>query len=210
MRAGSGYGTFACWLAILLSAGSIFAGTVLAAVPEAEPPLLLAQATDTAEEPEPPPVSSTPDSFTATYGDWQLRCLRNTTDPAATALACEVVTFVVAEGQQQPFAQIALSKGADGATHITAVVPVNVLVRTQPIVATDEADAGLTVPWLTCTPNGCAADQALADADLERFRAYTRQGRLVFTDSVGNEVTVLFSFRGLAQALDALTAEMAK
>jgi hypothetical protein len=50
---------------------------------------------------------------------------------------------------------------------------------------------------------------ALPAADLERFRAYTRQGRLIFTDSVGNEVTVLFSFRGLAQALDALAAELA-
>jgi invasion protein IalB len=210
MRASSRLGTLACRLAIVLVASAFLAGAATAAVPQSEPPLLLAQATDTTDQPEPPPVSSTPDSFTASYGDWQLRCLRNTTDPTATALACEVVTFVVAEGQQQPFAQIALSKGADAATHITAVVPVNILVRSQPTVATDQADPGMTVPWLTCTPNGCAADQALADADLERLRAYTKQGRLVFTDSVGNEVTVLFSFRGLAQALDALTAELNK
>ena len=203
-----GCGSLGCRLAALFLASGVFADAAPAAVPEAGPPLLLAQATDSTEEAEPPPVSSIPDSFTATYGDWQLRCLRNRTDPAATTLACEVVTLVVAEGQQQPFAQIALSKGADGATHLTALVPINILARSQPTVATDEADAGLPVPWLTCQPIGCAADVALTDADLERLRAYTRQGRLVFTDSVGNQVTVIFSFRGLAQALDAMAAEI--
>jgi invasion protein IalB len=204
------------WGGCILAAALVMAARLPSALadlsPSAElsPLLVLLAQSDTASSGEPPPVSSTPDSFTASYGDWQLRCVRNVADPSATALACEVVTFVVAAGQQQPFAQIALSKGADSAFHLTALVPVNILVRSQPTVATDEADPGLPVPWLTCTPIGCAADVALSEADLERFRAFTRQGRLVFTDSVGNEVTVRFSFRGLAQALDALTAEIAK
>jgi invasion protein IalB len=110
--------------------------------------LQLAQS-DSATSGGQPPVSSTPDSFTASYGDWQLRCVRNLADPSATTPVCEVVTFVIAQGQQQPFAQIALSKGADGAFHLTALVPVNILVRSQPTVATDEADAGMPIPWLT-------------------------------------------------------------
>ena len=217
MSAALSYRTRACGLTALLLAGGLFASAAWGAVPgsdgETQTPVLLAQATgttDTGETAEPAPVSSTPDSFTATFGDWQLRCVRNVADPAANAVACEVATTVVAEGQTAPFAQIALSKGADAATHITAVVPVNILVRTAPMVATDEADTGIPVPWLTCTPNGCVADLALADADLERFRAYTKQGRLLFVDSAGNNVTVIFSFRGLSQALDAMAAELTK
>lgn len=209
MAVRSSSGRFLHGLTALIAVAAFFGQGALAAVPESEPPVLLAQATDTTGETQ-LPVSSTPDSFTATYGDWQLRCFRNVADPSATAPVCDVVTFVVAQGQTQPFAQIALSKGADGATHLTALVPVNILVRTQPVVATDEADSGMPVPWLTCQPTGCAADVALPDADLERFRAYTAQGRLLFVDSVGNEVTVMFSFRGLAQALDAMAAAIDK
>lgn len=209
MMADSGWVARARLLAAALSC-ALLAPAALAAVPEtAAPLLLLAQATDASgAEGELPPVSSEPDSYTASYGDWQLRCLRNSADPAAAALACEVSTLVVAQGQQQPFAQISLSRGADGALHLTVLVPVNVLARSQPVVATDEADPGLPVPWLSCTQLGCAADVALSDGDLQRFRDYTRQGRLVFNDSVGNQVTVLFSFRGLAQALDALATEL--
>lgn len=210
MSARLGFGVWVRWLTVLVVASGLSAQVASGAVPQGETPVLLAQATDATEVAEPAPVSSTPDSFTATYGDWQLRCFRNVADPTATALACDVVTVVIAEGQTQPFAQIALSKGADGAPHLTVLVPVNILARTQPIVATDEADTGLPVPWLTCQPNGCAADVALPDADLERFRAYTAQGRFVFVDSVGNEVTVMFSFRGLAQSLDAMAVEVAK
>lgn len=205
MRAGSGRGAVVRLLAASVIAASMVS-RALAAVPEGEPPLLLAQATDTAQQ----PVSSVPDSFTATYGDWQLNCVRNAADPAATAVTCQAVTVVFAEGQQQPFAQIALSRSPDGATHLTLLVPVNILARQQPLVGTDDADPGIEVPWLTCQPQGCVADLLLPDADLQRFRAYTGQGRFAFTDSVGNAVTVSFSFRGLAQALDALAAELDK
>jgi invasion protein IalB len=191
-------------------ASAFLAGAALAAVPESTPPLLLAQAADgTTSSSQSPPVSSAPDSFTARYGDWQLSCVRNAADPAA-AVACRVVILVVAQGQQQPFAQIAFSRSPDGATHLTLLVPVNVLARTQPLVATDEADPGFEVPWLVCQPGGCAADLLVPDADLQRLRAYTGQGRILFTDSGGNAVTVSFSFRGLAQALDALAAELGK
>jgi len=210
MHARSSYGAPVRRLTAMLLAASLSASAALAAVPEGEEPVLLAQADTSGQAAEPPPVSSTPDSYTATFGDWQLRCVRNLADPGADAVACEVATVVIAEGQTAPFAQIALSIGTDAMTHVTAIVPVNVLVRTQPVIGTDEADPGVPVPWLTCTPNGCVADLALADADLQRFRAYTRQGRLLFVDSAGNNVSVLFSFRGLAQALDAMSAELAK
>jgi invasion protein IalB len=208
MRAGSGCGVFARRVAAAAIMAALATGPAAAAVPEGEHPLQLAQSTDGSAEQ--PPVSSTPDSFTATYGDWQLRCFRNVADPSATALACEAVTFVTAQGQQQPFAQISISRGGDEAMHLTAIVPINILVRSQPMVSIAEGEAGIPVPWLTCTPLGCAADVGMTDEDLQRYRAFTGQGRLVFTDSVGNEVTVLFSFRGLAQALDALNAELAK
>lgn len=200
MTAGSWWGAPARLVAAAVVALLIAAEAALAAV---EPPLLLAQA-DTAT------VSSVPDSYSATYGDWQLNCVRNAADPAASAVTCQAVITVFAEGQQQPFAQIAFSKAPDGATHLTLLAPVNILARQQPMVGTDAADPGIEVPWLTCQPQGCVADLLVAEADLERFRTATGQGRLVFSDSVGNAITISFSFRGLTQALDALAAELAK
>lgn len=198
--------------AFLRLGAMIMVGALLApaAVAEALPPLQLAQATGSGAPSEPPPVSSVPESTTANFGDWQLTCVRNAADPAAPAATCRVATVVFAQGQQQPFAQVAFSVSPDGATHLTLLVPVNVLARQQPLVATDAADPGIEVPWLVCQPGGCAADLLVTDADLQRLRAYAGQGRLLFTDSAGNAVTVSFSFRGLAQALDALAAELGK
>ena len=92
MSAALSYRTRACGLTALLLAGGLFASAAWGAVPgsdgETQTPVLLAQATgttDTGETAEPAPVSSTPDSFTATFGDWQLRCVRNVADPAANA-----------------------------------------------------------------------------------------------------------------------------
>jgi len=147
--------------------------------------------------------AAAPDSYNATYGDWQLSCLRNAASAAPT-VTCRVATVVFAEGEQQPFAQIAFSQSTDGLTHLTLLVPLNVLARTPPSMATDDADPGVAVPWLTCQPQGCLADLLLAEADLERLRAHASQGRFAFVDGAGNAVTVRFSFHGLAPALDAL------
>lgn len=166
----------------------------------------LAQSDPATGEQDQLPVSSIPDSFTATFADWLLRCQR-AADPAVTSRICDVVTFVMAQGQSQPFAQITLTRGPDRIFHVTALVPINISIGVAPLIATDEADAGQVLPWIACTPSGCIADLALSEADLQRFRAYTKQGRLVFVDSVGNQVRVLFSFRGLAQALDAMALE---
>lgn len=161
---------------------------------------------DPAAEATEQPVSSVPDSFTATFADWLLRCQR-AADPAVVARVCDVVSFVVPEGQAQPFAQLTVTRRPGEGFHLTLLVPVNVSLGGAPVVATDEADGGMTVPWIACTPSGCIADVALGDADLQRYRAYAKQGRLTFFDSVGNQVRVLFSFRGLAQALDAMALE---
>lgn len=166
----------------------------------------IAQSDPAADEAVEPPVSSMPDSITASFADWLLRCQRSP-DPKVTARVCDVVTFVVAQGQSQPFAQITLTQSPDRVFHVTALVPVNITIGITPTIATDEADPGHAMPWVACTPSGCIADVALTDADLQRFRAYTKQGRLTFSDSVGNQVRVAFSFRGLAQALDAMALE---
>ena len=166
--------------------------------------LQIAQTSDEQDQ----PVSAKPDSFTATFADWTLSCARPAAQPEAR-LACGVSTVVVAEGQSQPFAQFSLADSGAGGFALTALVPVSITVGAVPLVATDEADPGLAMPWLACTPSGCLAQVGLTDEQLQRLRGYAKQGRFQFTDSAGNQVRVNFSFRGLSQALDAMVLQQA-
>ena len=75
----------------------------------------------------------------------------------------------------------------------------------SPRLAIDDKD---TLPadlsWRRCLPGGCFADIEIKDDLLQRWRSQSAQGIIKFKDSAGRDVTLPFSFRGFAQALDAL------
>lgn len=158
------------------------------------------------------PADSGAELTTATFGDWQLRCrsaVPAAGTQAATPRACEVVQTVILQGQTAPFAQLAFGKTAPSEPmQLTTVLPTNVAFPSTVKIATDEKDKHpVELAWTRCIPGGCFASTAAKDEFLKRWRATEEAGRFTFKNSAGQEMTLPFSFRGLARALDALAKE---
>ena len=153
----------------------------------------------------PAPISAEPQTTTASYGDWVVRCVR--VDASANAeRVCEAAQAIQAKGQTAAVAQLAMGKplGSD-VMHVTTVVPTNILLGSSVHLVTGDK-IGLTVElvWRRCLPGGCFADATPKDETVRAWRGQTELGRITYKDGAGRDVAIPFSFRGLAQALDAL------
>ena len=157
---------------------------------------------------QPVPLPSTPQSTSATYGDWVLNCQR-IGEGAAQKKICEVTQTLAAKGQTSPIARIALGRLApNDPLRFTVQMPVNVAPATVPrLQFGDKAAGASTLAWQRCVPAGCFASVPLDDAALQRVKGSQDQGRIVFHDGADREATLPMSARGLAQALDALAKE---
>jgi invasion protein IalB len=145
------------------------------------------------------------DLTTATFGDWQLRCQKAGAGQP-TQRNCEVIQSLIIQGQTAPFAQLGFARLAPNEPlYFTAVVPTNVTFPSIVRIAIDEKDAQpVEIAWTRCLPAGCFASLALQDDLLKRWHAQNEGGRLTFKNGAGQDMTLPFSFRGLARALDAL------
>jgi invasion protein IalB len=150
-------------------------------------------------------VSTEPQNTSATYGDWVLRCSRNG-EGTQVVRVCEVVTPFQIQGQQAPFAQLAIGRiSAKDPLHITFMMTPNVAFPSNVKLSVDEKDTQpIELSWSSCVPAGCRADGDLKDDQLKRWKALTANAQLKFKDSTGREYTAPISVRGLTQALDAL------
>jgi invasion protein IalB len=153
----------------------------------------------------PAAVGAEPEATTATYGDWLLRCQRLTTG-GATPQVCDVTQTVQAQGQQSPLLQLSIGQPTPKEPiKLTIYVPVNLSFPSVARLAIDEKDAQpAELIWRRCQPGGCIADLEIKDDLLKRWRAQVGGGVIKIVDSTGREIAIPFSFRGLAQALDAL------
>ena len=71
--------------------------------------------------------------------------------------------------------------------------------------ALDDKDARpVDLNWRRCLPGGCFADAEIREDLLQHWRSQSAQGIIKFKDSAGRDIALPFSFRGFAQALDAL------
>lgn len=160
----------------------------------------------TAAAPAPlPPVAADPQSTSASYGDWVLRCQR-LGEPGKERRICEIAQTIQVQGQQTVLAQVAMGRVQPGdPMRLTVVVPSNIsLPGFVRIFADDKQAEGFDLAWRRCTPGGCFADAEIKDDMVLKMRARTDKGRLQFKDSTGRDIALPFSLRGLAQALDAL------
>jgi invasion protein IalB len=88
---------------------------------------------------------------------------------------------------------------------LTAVFPLNVSLSSAPHLSTDEKTiAPVDLPWQRCVSAGCVAELEVTAELLKQWRGQTEHGRVEIKNAAGKDVTIPFSFRGLAQALDAL------
>jgi invasion protein IalB len=183
---------------LFLGLGSL----AVAQMPKSATPATVAKA-------EPPrPVNAEPNSTLASFGDWTLRCQR-LEDGAETQRVCEVVQQIRAQGQQNPVAELAIGrlKKADP-LRLTVALPVNITFLNPPNFSADgKVPEPLDFGWRKCLPGGCIADAPLKDEVLRRWKTQTSAGRINWTDAAGRDIAIDLSFRGLAQALDALSKE---
>jgi invasion protein IalB len=151
------------------------------------------------------PVGPEPQATTATYGDWLLRCQRVAAS-GPTHQVCDVTQTVQAQGQQGPILQLTFGPPAPKEPMKLAIVaPVNVSFPSVARVGIDEKDTQpAELIWRRCVPGGCLAELEIRDELLKRWRAQVGGGTVQIVDATGRELAIPFSFRGFAQALDAL------
>lgn len=186
---------------------SIRSVAVLASVVGAGLPALAQnnKAPANAAAPAAPPVSADPASTSATYGDWVLRCQRVGEGDKAQRL-CEVAQTLQVQGQQAPIAQIAFGRvNPSEPLRFTVALPSNISLPGSVVISFGEKVATpMAMSWRRCVPGACIADGAPNAEDMKALRAAAEPGRLVFKDAAGRDVTLPLSFRGFAQAVDAL------
>ncbi|MDR7040123.1 invasion protein IalB [Methylobacterium sp. BE186] len=187
------------------SLAALLLGTVLLAGPAAAQQGGAAKA---APQPAAPAVPTEPGLTTATFGDWVLRCQR-TAEAEKSRKVCEIAQSMQVQGQSAPIAQVAIGRVAPGdPLTMTAILPNNVSFPSSVRATLDEKDSqGFDLPWRRCLPGRCVADATVRDDTLKRWRSAPEAGRITFKDAGNHDVAIPLSFRGLAQALDALARE---
>jgi len=156
--------------------------------------------------PTPAPTSSEPDLTTAQYGDWVLRCARLPTG----GRACEAQQTVEVKGQGV-VAQVAVGRqDPKSPLMATVVLPPNVSFPSIVLVSLDDKDDhGLELNWNQCLPGGCFARAELKDDMLKRWRGQSGTGMVRYLNATKQPLTLTFSFRGFASAVDNLVKNAA-
>ena len=155
----------------------------------------------------PPPVSADPSVTTAAFGDWTLRCEKPA--PEKVQHICEAVQTVQLQNQPSPVAQIAFGRSSStDPVRLVVVLPVNVLFPSSVKMGVGDKDPqSLDLVWRRCLPVGCFAENTSPDDAIRRWRGETGQGRISYKDAAGRDLALPMSFRGMAQALDALARQ---
>jgi invasion protein IalB len=150
-----------------------------------------------------PSQNEAPQRTTATYGDWVVQCeVRTAAQPEEV---CDMVQVTQVQGKNLPFSRVAIARPEKGQpVKLSVQVPVNASFATAVRIQTADGDPGLTVPFGSCTPNGCFTEFDLKDDVLKKLRTASNVGKLSFADAGGHDVTVPISFNGFGQAFDAL------
>jgi invasion protein IalB len=144
-----------------------------------------------------------PQQTTATYGDWVVQCVQSNSPP--TEPVCDMAQVTQLQGRNVPFSRVAIGRPEKGQpVKLIVQVPVNASFSTQVHIQTGDDDPGVIAPFTDCTPNGCFAEFELKEEILKKLREAGGVGKLSFADSGGHDVTVPMSFKGFAQAFDAL------
>jgi len=169
----------------------------------------VAMAAETAPTPTPKPTatpaptatSSEPDNTTAQYGDWVLRCARL----PSGGRACEAQQTVEVKGQGV-VAEVAVGRqDAKSPLMATVVLPPNVSFPSIALVSIDDKDDhGLELSWTQCLPGGCFARAEVKDDLLKRWRGQSGTGMVRYLNAAKQPLTLTFSFRGFAAAVDNL------
>jgi len=149
------------------------------------------------------PKVAEPKVSVTNYGDWALRCQGDSNKDAKN---CEVALTIQLKDQSAPIAKIALGRPMPEAPlQAIVLLPTNVsFPSTVKLFASDKDPWGLDFTWRRCVQGGCFAEGIPSAEDLKNWREAKGDGRLLFKDASGQDLTIPVSFHGIGDALDAL------
>ena len=120
--------------------------------------------------------------------------------------ACEMVQATQMSGQTQPTTQIVIGRQSkDGPLKVVFQVPINVSLAAGVKLAAEGEQADITSNFSHCVPTGCFAVTDLKENVVKKLRGLTTNGKFQFKDSTEREIAIPVSFKGFAEAYDALT-----
>lgn len=146
------------------------------------------------------PAPAAPQTTTATYRDWTLRCDNAVGTPPRKL--CEVAQAIMAQDGKTALAQIVIGR-PDPARPLKLIVqlPNGVWLPSNAILALDDKTT-VTATYKRCVQL-CFADADIEDATLATLKARTDPARLLFADATQRIVELPVSFNGFADALAA-------
>ena len=142
---------------------------------------------------------NTPQTTTATYQDWVVRC---ETKPGAPKV-CEAVQGVQVQGQQGLVAQIVFGRlKKEDPVRLIIELPRGVWLQGAVTVQTSDKAAPIALAYTRCL-NGCLAELELKNDQLNALKASEGPGIINFVDGTQRKVQLPLSFKGFSAALDA-------
>ena len=181
---------------LLLAAIATVAGLSLPASAQTAPAKPAAPAAAPAVDP------NAPQTTTATYQDWVVRCAT----PEGSARICEAVQSVQVQGQQGLIAQIVLGRvKKDEPVRMIIELPRGVWLQGAVTVQVSEKAAPMTLAYTRCL-NGCLAELELKNDQLNALKAAEGPGIINFVDGTQRKVQLPLSFKGFSAALTASLA----
>lgn len=157
-----------------------------------------------------PAAADEPQSTTATYGTWQLRC-QTTTVAGKSTKHCEIAQTIQVKGQTKPLVQVALGpqNGADTSLALVLLTPIGVWLPEAPVIALGDKGPPVSTTFKRCLPSACFSDVSFTDKLKARFVAKgDAQGSIIFHPDEGKDAKIPISFKGFSDALTALLAEI--
>jgi invasion protein IalB len=151
-------------------------------------------------------VATAPQTTTATYRDWTLRCDNAVGTPPRRV--CEVAQTVMAQGGKTALAQIVIGRPGPGEPlKLIVQLPNGVWLPANAILALGDKTT-VTATYKRCVQL-CFADADIDEAALAALKARTDPARLLFADGTQRIVELPLSLDGFAAALDASLKDVA-
>ncbi|MDQ0349207.1 invasion associated locus B family protein [Ancylobacter vacuolatus] len=141
---------------------------------------------------------SQPAETTATYQDWQMRCVT----PADQPRACEVIQKLQVQGQGL-VATIAVGRADPKSPMLIVIqVPQGVWLPSGITLKVGANGKPLPLEYKRCA-QVCVAEATLDAATVQSMKTAAEAGSFIFQDGAQRDVALPVSFKGFAPALDA-------
>lgn len=145
-------------------------------------------------------AAAVPQSTTATYDHWTLRC--DNAVGTSPRKVCEIAQVIAGPDGKTALAQVVLGKPSrDAPLKLIIQLPIGVWLPSHALLVLDDKTT-VTATFKRCVQL-CFADANLDDTTLAALETKTEPARLLFANAEQRIVELLVSVSGLSAALDA-------